>query len=590
MSEELQENKMGTMPVRRLVLSMSLPMMIAMLVQALYNVVDSYFVAKLSENALTAVGMVFPFQNLMIAVGVGTGVGVNAFLSRSLGEKNYDAANRAAENGVFLAVLSTLVFTVAGLTLAHPFIAVQTDIPDIVSSGTAYMRICGGLSFGLFLEIMFERLLQATGRTFYTMLTQGTGAIINIIMDPVLIFGLGPFPRMEVAGAAAATVLGQIVAAVLAVLFNLTCNHDIHPTLRGFRPNGPVIRNIYSVGAPSIILNSIGSVMTFGMNQILFAFSSTAVAVFNVYFKLQSFVFMPVFGLNNGMVPIVSYNYGARKRKRLVDTVKFSALLAVAIMLVGLVVIQLFPANILGLFEASPDMLAIGVPALRIISLCFVFAGFSIICSSTFQALGNGLLSMMISHCPSAPDPPARGVLPVPQRQRHRRLVGLSYRGAGLSGPLCDLPAAYLPQGDPPPGVSAPPSPAYRGRPYLSGIPFPAGYSAALGRRGGPMWASAPTEVCCGRHRLAKMLRRGGACPRPRAAIKAAPTSGVLSPAGYLAVLGRRGGCPHPPGAGRWPGGAGRRGRRPLQRSAAAGTARPKCSVGAGLVPACGRP
>ena len=395
MSEELRENKMGTMPVRRLVLSMSLPMMIAMLVQALYNVVDSYFVAKLSENALTAVGMVFPFQNLMIAVGVGTGVGVNA--SRSLGEKNYDAANRAAENGVFLAVLSTLVFTVAGLTLAHPFIAVQTDIPDIVSSGTAYMRICGGLSFGLFLEIMFERLLQATGRTFYTMLTQGTGAIINIIMDPVLIFGLGPFPRMEVAGAAAATVLGQTVAAVLAVLFNLTCNHDIHPTLRGFRPNGPVIRNIYSVGAPSIILNSIGSVMTFGMNQILFAFSSTAVAVFNVYFKLQSFVFMPVFGLNNGMVPIVSYNYGARKRKRLVDTVKFSALLAVAIMLVGLVVIQLFPANILGLFEASPDMLAIGVPALRIISLCFVFAGFSIICSSTFQALGNGLLSMMIS-------------------------------------------------------------------------------------------------------------------------------------------------------------------------------------------------
>ena len=335
MSEELRENKMGTMPVRRLVLSMSLPMMIAMLVQALYNVVDSYFVAKLSENALTAVGMVFPFQNLMIAVGVGTGVGVNAFLSRSLGEKNYDAANRAAENGVFLAVLSTLVFTVAGLTLAHPFIAVQTDIPDIVSSGTAYMRICGGLSFGLFLEIMFERLLQATGRTFYTMLTQGTGAIINIIMDPVLIFGLGPFPRMEVAGAAAATVLGQIVAAVLAVLFNLTCNHDIHPTLRGFRPNGPVIRNIYSVGAPSIILNSIGSVMTFGMNQILFAFSSTAVAVFNVYFKLQSFVFMPVFGLNNGMVPIVSYNYGARKRKRLVDTVKFSALLAVAIMLVS---------------------------------------------------------------------------------------------------------------------------------------------------------------------------------------------------------------------------------------------------------------
>lgn len=397
MSEELRENKMGTMPVRRLVLSMSLPMMIAMLVQALYNVVDSYFVAKLSENALTAVGMVFPFQNLMIAVGVGTGVGVNAFLSRSLGEKNYDAANRAAENGVFLAVLSTLVFTVAGLTLAHPFIAVQTDIPDIVSSGTAYMRICGGLSFGLFLEIMFERLLQATGRTFYTMLTQGTGAIINIIMDPVLIFGLGPFPRMEVAGAAAATVLGQIVAAVLAVLFNLTCNHDIHPTLRGLRPNGPVIRNIYSVGAPSIILNSIGSVMTFGMNQILFAFSSTAVAVFNVYFKLQSFVFMPVFGLNNGTVPIIAYNYGAGKPDRIMGTIKLAAVYATTIMLCGFAVFQLMPDKLLMIFSASDTMLSIGIPALRIISISFLFAGCSIVCTSLFQALGHGMLSLWIS-------------------------------------------------------------------------------------------------------------------------------------------------------------------------------------------------
>lgn len=397
MSEELRENKMGTMPVRRLVLSMSLPMMIAMLVQALYNVVDSYFVAKLSENALTAVGMVFPFQNLMIAVGVGTGVGVNAFLSRSLGEKNYDAANRAAENGVFLAVLSTLVFTVAGLTLAHPFIAVQTDIPDIVSSGTAYMRICGGLSFGLFLEIMFERLLQATGRTFYTMITQGTGAIINIIMDPVLIFGLGPFPRMEVAGAAAATVLGQIVAAVLAVLFNLTCNHDIHPTLRGFRPNGPVIRNIYSVGAPSIILNSIGSVMTFGMNKILISFTSTATAVFGVYFKLQSFVFMPIFGLNNGMVPIISYNYGARKPDRMMKTIKLSILYATCIMIIGVAIFMLIPDKLLSIFNASETMQQIGVPALRTISLSFVFAGFSICMLSVCQSLGHGMLSLSVS-------------------------------------------------------------------------------------------------------------------------------------------------------------------------------------------------
>ena len=393
----MSENKMGVMPVRRLVVSMSLPMMISMLVQALYNVVDSYFVAKISENALTAVGIAFPFQNLMIAVGVGTGVGVNALLSRSLGERNYEMANHAAENGIFLAVVSTLVFMVLGLALAGPFFAIQTHIPDIVEQGAVYLRICGGLSAGLFLEIMLERLLQATGRTFYTMITQGTGAIINIIMDPVLIFGLGPFPAMGVAGAAAATVLGQIVAAILALVFNLTCNHDIHPSFRAFRPSGSVIRRIYAVGAPSILLNAISSVMTFGMNQILIAFSSTAVAVFNVYFKLQSFVFMPVFGLNNGMVPIVSYNYGARKRRRLVETVRFSALLAVAIMLAGLAVIQLVPGPILGLFEASEAMLAIGIPALRIISLCFVFAGFNIICSSTFQALGNGVLSMVIS-------------------------------------------------------------------------------------------------------------------------------------------------------------------------------------------------
>lgn len=394
---EVQENKMGVMPVRQLVLSMSLPMMISMLVQALYNVVDSYFVAKISENALTAVGMVFPFQNLMIAVAVGTGVGVNALLSRSLGEKNYETANHAAENGIFLAIISTLVFTVLGLALARPFLAVQTDIEEIVTGGTIYMQICGGLSCGLFLEIMLERLLQSTGRTFYTMLTQGAGAIINIVMDPVLIFGLGPFPKMGVAGAAAATVLGQIVAAILALFFNLKFNHDIHPSFKGFRPYGLIIKRIYAVGAPSIILNSISSIMTFGMNQILIAFSSTAVAVFNIYFKLQSFVFMPVFGLNNGMVPILSYNYGACKPKRMTETIRFSAFLAVAIMLAGLAAIQLFPAPILGLFEASEEMLRIGVPALRIISLCFVFAGFNIICSSTFQALGNGLLSMVLS-------------------------------------------------------------------------------------------------------------------------------------------------------------------------------------------------
>ena len=395
---EVQENKMGVMPIKRLVLSMSLPMMISMLVQALYNVVDSYFVAKVSENALAAVGMGFPYQNLMIAVSVGTGVGVNALLSRSLGAKDYETANRTAENGVLLAILSTIVFSIIGVVFARPFFLAQNNDPDIVAQGVAYLSICAGLSFGLFLEVMFERLLQSTGRTFYTMITQGVGAVINIIMDPVLIFGVGPFPEMGVAGAAAATVMGQIVAGILALYFNVTHNPEIQPRLKGFRPSASIIGRIYSVGIPTIVLNSISSVMTFGMNLILGAIStSTAVAVFNVYFKLQSFVFMPVFGLNNGMVPIVSYNFGARKRKRLTDTVRFSAILAVGIMLVGLVVIQIFAAPILSIFEASAEMLRIGVPALRIISLCFVFAGFNIICSSTFQALGNGVLSMIMS-------------------------------------------------------------------------------------------------------------------------------------------------------------------------------------------------
>lgn len=395
---EVQENKMGVMPIKRLVLSMSLPMMISMLVQALYNVVDSYFVAKVSENALAAVGMAFPYQNLMIAVSVGTGVGVNALLSRSLGAKDYETANRTAENGVLLAILSTIVFSIIGVVFARPFFLAQNSDPDIVAQGVAYLSICAGLSFGLFLEVMFERLLQSTGRTFYTMITQGVGAVINIIMDPILIFGVGPFPEMGVAGAAVATVMGQIVAGILALYFNVTHNPEIQPRLKGFRPSASIIGRIYSVGIPTIVLNSISSVMTFGMNLILGAIStSTAVAVFNVYFKLQSFVFMPVFGLNNGMVPIVSYNFGARKRKRLTDTVRFSAILAVGIMLVGLVVIQIFAAPILSIFEASAEMLRIGVPALRIISLCFVFAGFNIICSSTFQALGNGVLSMIMS-------------------------------------------------------------------------------------------------------------------------------------------------------------------------------------------------
>ena len=395
MPQTAQENKMGVMPVRRLLITMALPMMISMLVQALYNVVDSIFVAQISESALTAVSLVFPFQNLMISIGVGTAVGVNALLSRSLGEKNFALADQTAENGVFLSLLSYLAVLVLSLTLAQPFMAIQIDDPEIISYGVSYLRLVGGLSVGMFAAIMLERLLQSTGRTFYTMITQGLGAVINIVLDPLMIFGIGPFPEMGVAGAALATVIGQCVGAVLALYYNIRHNPEIHPRLRGFRPNGAVIRRIYAVGVPSILLSSIGSVMTFGMNQILTSFTSTA--VFGIYFKVQSFAFMPIFGLNNGMVPIVSYNLGAQKKKRLVGTVKFAFLLALCIMIAGFLVFQLLPAPILRLFDASDTMLSIGVPALRIISISFLLASGSIISISTLQALGKGVQSMMIS-------------------------------------------------------------------------------------------------------------------------------------------------------------------------------------------------
>ena len=394
------ENKMGTMPVNRLLLSMAIPMMISMLVQALYNVVDSYFVAQISEDALNAVSLAFPVQNLMIAVAVGTGVGINALLSKSLGERRQRRANAAAMNGLFLAVLSCLVFMAIGLTCSRFFFQVQTSQQAIVDYGTEYMTIVCGLSVGLFVQITFDRVLQATGRTFYTMITQAVGAIINIIMDPILIFGLFGFPRMEVAGAALATVLGQILAACLSIFFNLTRNHDIQFQFRGFRPDGRIIARIYSVGIPSIIMQSIGSVMVFGMNKILISFTTTATAVFGVYFKLQSFIFMPVFGLNNGMVPIVAFNYGARRPDRIMKTIKLSITYAVCIMLVGLLIFQFTPDVMLNLFRAegdSGDMLTIGVPALRIISLSFLFAGYAIVCSSVFQALGHGVLSLAVS-------------------------------------------------------------------------------------------------------------------------------------------------------------------------------------------------
>ena len=394
----VHENKMGTMPVPKLLISMSLPMMLSMLVQALYNIVDSMFVAKLSEDALTAVSLAFPIQTLMIAVASGTGVGINALLSRNLGEKDYKGANRAAKNGIFLAVLSFIIFAIIGGIGSHFFFSVQTKNPEIVAYGTEYLSIITICSFGIFMQITFERLLQSTGKTIYNMITQGTGAIINIILDPIMIFGLFGFPRLEVAGAALATITGQIVGVILAAFFNHTKNHEIDINMKGFRPHGRTIATIYKVGVPSIIMQAITSVMTFGMNKILLMFSSSATAVFGVYFKLQSFIFMPVFGLNNGMIPIVAYNYGSRNKHRIIQTAKFSVAIAVTIMMIGLVLFQTCPRFFLfTLFDASEQMLAIGVPALRIISLSFLFAGYNIIVGSVFQALGNGVYSLIVS-------------------------------------------------------------------------------------------------------------------------------------------------------------------------------------------------
>jgi len=394
------ENKMGVMPENKLLLSMAVPIMISMLVQAFYNVVDSIFVGQLSENALNAVSLAFPIQNLMISVAVGTGVGINALLSKSLGEKKQDMVNKTAMNGLFLTLLSYLFFAAVGLTCSGLFFRVQTDIPEILRYGRDYMSICCILSAGIFFSVTLERTLQATGRTFYTMITQATGAIINIILDPILIFGYFGMPRLEVAGAAWATVIGQIIGGLLNLYFNLRCNPDVQFHWKGFRPSAAIIRNIYSVGVPSIIMSSIGSVMVFGMNKILIAFTPTATAVFGVYFKLQSFVFMPVFGLMNGMVPIVAYNYGARKPSRILKTIKLSLCYAVALMVIGFMIFQIFPAQLLSMFEseaATGDMIRIGVPALRVISISFLLAGFSIVPSGVFQALGHGVFSMLVS-------------------------------------------------------------------------------------------------------------------------------------------------------------------------------------------------
>lgn len=394
-----EENKMGVMPVNKLLLSMSVPMMLSMLVQALYNIVDSIFVARIGENALTAVSLAFPIQQLMIALGSGTCVGVNAILSRALGERDFKKVNSCAVNAVFLMLLNAIVFFLIGIFVVEPFYMAQTTDAEIIEYGIQYLQIVCVFSFGIYFQFVFERLLQSTGNTFYTMITQLVGALINIILDPILIFGLLGMPKFGVSGAALATVIGQIVAAITAVIINYKKNHEVKLDFKGFRPSGSIIKQIYVVGIPSIIMQSIGSVMVFCMNQILIAFSTTATAVFGVYFKLQSFIFMPIFGMNNGMVPIVAYNYGAQKKERLIKTVKLSMIYAVGIMCIGVLVFQLIPDKLFLLFDASDHMLSMGIPALRIISVHFPLAGICIIGGSMFQALGNAVYSMITAIC-----------------------------------------------------------------------------------------------------------------------------------------------------------------------------------------------
>jgi len=391
-------NKMGVMPIRKLIVNMSVPMMISMLVQALYNIVDSIFVAKISENALTAVTLAFPMQNLMISVGAGTGVGINALLSRALGAREFDKSDKAANNGIFLAFLSFVVSAILGLTITGPFIRSQTSSTDIIQYGDAYLGIVMTLSFGLFMQVTFERLLQSTGRTMLSMISQLTGAIINIFLDPVMIFGLLGCQKLGVAGAAYATVIGQTVASVLGFMMNLKLNREIHISAGAIlHPDIKIIGRIYFVGIPSILMMSIGSVMTYLMDLILIAFSTTATAVFGVYFKLQSFFFMPVFGLNNGLIPILAFNYGAKHKRRINKALKYAMLLAICVMLCGTATFELIPDRLLDLFSASPEMKQTGVVALRTIAIHFPIAAMGIVMSSIFQAFSKSFYSLFVS-------------------------------------------------------------------------------------------------------------------------------------------------------------------------------------------------
>ena len=405
MSENrIPENKMGVMPVGKLLLNMALPMIISMLVQALYNVVDSIYISRVSENAVTALSLAFPIQNLQIGAAVGIGVGVNALLSKSLGEKNHEMTNFAAGNGLLLAAICTVIFMIFGVVGVRPYYMMQNTSIETAEAGIAYTSICCQLTGGIFLEILFERLLQATGRTFHTMITQGVGAIANIVLDPVFIFGVEALgiPAMGAAGAAVATVAGQWLAGLLALIFNIKYNPDVKFGLKDIRPIGGAIRPILTVGVPSAIMNGIGSITNFTMNQILLGFpmvGETASGVFGIYFKLQSFFFMPLFGLNTAAISVIAYNYGARKPERIMKTLKLAGLAALSFMICGMLVFQLAPQMLMGMFNPSEAFLAIGCNALPIISIHFPIAAFCIIMISSFQALGNGIYSSIVSLC-----------------------------------------------------------------------------------------------------------------------------------------------------------------------------------------------
>lgn len=399
MEATLKENKMGTMKIPKLLFSISVPIIISMLVQALYNIVDSIFVARFDPDAGTgALTLAFPIQMLMIALATGFGVGMNALLSRALGQKNKERADLVAGQGFFLTLSAYLLFLIFGLFIVKPFVAMQAEEGSLLYQYSVdYLSVTSVFSIGVFVQVTAERLLQATGKSVYSMATQLSGAITNIILDPILIFGLLGAPEMGVTGAAIATVIGQAVSAIVGIVLNITLNKEITLKIKNILPKVKLLSEMLAIGIPSVLMQAIGSVMTFSMNNILLKFSGAALNVFGIYFKLQSFIFMPVFGLNNGMIPIIAYNYGAEKKERIYATMKLAAIAAISYMLLGFAVFQLLPETLLGLFNASAEMISVGVPALRIISISFMMAGFSIVSISTCQALGKSIYSLIVS-------------------------------------------------------------------------------------------------------------------------------------------------------------------------------------------------